>query len=109
MPLAALLALGTPALAAPPIYHVVNELKSVDGGWDLLSVDPADRRLYVARSDAVTAVDLTTGAVTDRLAPAQRGHAALAIPGTHELIVTNGNADNAIILFDGRTSISEPR
>jgi DNA-binding beta-propeller fold protein YncE len=102
LPLAALLALAMPAVAAPPSYHVVGELKGADGGWDLLSVSSADHRLYIARADAVTAVDLATGAVIDRLAPAQRGHAALAIPGTHELIVTNGNADNAMIL-DGRT------
>jgi YVTN family beta-propeller protein len=102
MPFAALLALATPAAAAPPTYHVVGELKGADGGWDLLSVDPADHRLYIARSEAVMAVDLKTGTVTDRLTPAQRGHAALVIPDSHELIVTNGSADNAVIL-DGRT------
>jgi YVTN family beta-propeller protein len=40
--------------------------------------------------------------VTDRLVPATRGHAAFAIPGTGEVISTNGNADTAVI-FDGAT------
>ena len=80
LPLAALVALAMPAAAAPPTYHVVGELKGADGGWDLLSVDPTDHRLYVARSEEVTAVDLASGIVSGRLAPAQRGHAALGFP-----------------------------
>jgi DNA-binding beta-propeller fold protein YncE len=98
---ASLLVAASAAVAAPN-YSVIGEIKAGDGGWDLLSVDPADQRLYVAHGDAVTAVDLPTGKVTDKLAPADRAHAALAIPGTHEVIVTNGNANNAVIL-DGRT------
>ena len=100
---AALLAVAaTAASAATPTYRVVGETKGADGGWDLLSVDPVAHRLYVARAEGVSAVNLATGAITDRLVPAQRGHAALAIPGTSEVIVTNGNADTATIV-DGRT------
>jgi DNA-binding beta-propeller fold protein YncE len=86
----------------PQSYSIVEEIRGADGGWDLASVDPAGRRLYVARSDAIMAVDLATGRVTDKLLPAQRGHAAFAIPGTHDAISTNGASDSAI-LFDGRT------
>jgi YVTN family beta-propeller protein len=97
------LTISTAAAPAAGIsYSVVSEFRGPDGGWDLASVDPADHRLYVARPDGVTAVDLTTGKVTGHLVAAQRGHAALAIPGTHELIVTNGTADNASIV-DGRS------
>lgn len=95
------LLLASSVAAAAPNYGVVEQIKGPDGGWDLLSVDPADQRLYVAHGDFVTAVDLATGKVTDKLVPADRAHAAFAIPGTHELIVTNGNANNAVIL-DGR-------
>ena len=90
-----------PATPAPQ-YRVVETISGPDGGWDLLGVDPAHHRLYVARSDAVMAVDLANGQVTPALLPAQRGHAALAIPGGNEAIVTNGNSDNAQI-FDGTT------
>jgi len=99
---ASFLLIASVAPAAAPSYSVVEEIKAGDGGWDLLSVDPVGKRLYVAHGDAVTAVDLSTGKVTDKLAPADRAHAALAIPGTHEVIVTNGNANNAVIL-DGRS------
>jgi DNA-binding beta-propeller fold protein YncE len=100
--LAALAAFAAPAAAAAPTYAVVGQIAGADGGWDTLSVDPVHHRLYVARSDAIMAVDLATGHVTDKLAPAERAHAALAIPGTSEVISTNGNANTAVI-FDGGT------
>jgi YVTN family beta-propeller protein len=101
--LAALLGSAVQAVAAPaPHFHVVSQLPAGDGGWDLLSVDSADQRLYVAHGDRVTAIDLRTGKATDKLVAGQRAHAALAIPGTHEVISTNGESNNAY-LFDGRT------
>ncbi|MEP7131497.1 MAG: YncE family protein [Sphingomicrobium sp.] len=103
-PLFAFLAAGfaVPVFAAAPHYRVVAQLPAGDGGWDILSVDPVDQRLYVGRSDGVTAIDLKTGKAIDRIVPGQRVHSALAIPGTHEVIATNGGADSAT-LFDGRT------
>ena len=102
-PLLAALAVALPAAAsAVPTYRVVASIPGPDGGWDLLSVDPVHHRVYVARGDAVMAVDLASNIVTGALLPAQRGHAALAIPGSDELILTNGNSDNAQIV-DGAT------
>ena len=90
------------AAAAPPSYSVVGSYKAADGGWDILSVEPAAHRLYVARRDSVSAVDLASGKVTDRLASADGGHSALAIPNTSDVLVTNGNTNSATII-DGRT------
>ena len=100
-----LLLLGALLLATStvqPAYRVVSEIKAADGGWDILSVDPIAHRLYVGRRDSVTAVDLTSGKVTDKLAPADGGHSALAIPGSGDVLVTNGTANTATIV-DGRT------
>ena len=89
--------------AAPaPIYRIVDRVAGPDGGWDLASVDPISRRVYVARSDALMAVDIATGKVTPALVPLQRGHAALAIPGTGDVLVTNGTSNTAAIV-DGLT------
>ena len=99
---APLLIAASAASAAPPSYSVVGTYKAADGGWDILSVDPVAHRLYVARRDAVTAVDLESRQVTDKLAPADGGHSALAIPGTGDVLVTNGTANTATIV-DGRT------
>jgi YVTN family beta-propeller protein len=94
------------ALAATPAaaqtYHVAAQLPAGDGGWDLLSVDPVAQRLYVARPDGITAIDLRTGKATDRIVTVQRGHAALAIPGTHDVLATSGESNTAV-LFDGLT------
>lgn len=94
--------LASAGASAAPTYKVVSQLKGADGGWDLLSIDPASKRLYVARRDGVTAVDLASGKVTEKFAVADGGHAALAIPGTGEVLVTNGTANTATII-DGRT------
>lgn len=98
---ASALAAATPAA---PSYRLAATIAGPDGGWDLTSVDPMGRRLYVARSEAIEAVDLDTGRMTPALVPAQRGHAALAIPGTSEVISTNGGSNTATI-FNGRTGM----
>ncbi|HEY4070365.1 MAG TPA: hypothetical protein VGM04_02275, partial [Sphingomicrobium sp.] len=59
--LVAVFALPSPAAAAAtPEYRIVARLPAGDGGWDLLSVAPADQRLYIAHGDRVTAIDLRT-------------------------------------------------
>jgi YVTN family beta-propeller protein len=101
--LAALFVSVAPVAAAPgPGYRVASQLAAGDGGWDLLSVAPLDQRLYVAHGDGVTAFDLRTGKATDKIVAGQRVHAAVAIPGTHEVLSTNGETNNAT-LFDGLT------
>src|SRR6476469_2740475 len=99
----ALLATSAAPTSMPELhYKIVAQLPAGDGGWDLLSVDPTDQRLYMAHGDGVTAIDLRTSKATDKIVTGQRIHAALAIPGTHEVLATNGGTNNAT-LFDGRT------
>lgn len=103
--LAVLLSVAIPGASLAtraPTYHVVAEIPSGDGGWDLASVDEKRGRLYVARTDGVTVIDLKSGKASDRFLAGQRVHAALAVPGTEYVISTNGQANNAI-LFDGRS------
>jgi len=73
---------GPVAAASPaPTYHVVAQLPAGDGGWDIASVDAAGQRLYVGRSDGVTAIDLSTGKATDRIRP-RHGISVVADLGT---------------------------
>jgi YVTN family beta-propeller protein len=95
----ALLALPLGGAAPSPKLGIVQRIAGPDGGWDLLSVDTEHRRLLVARSDGVMAVDLATGAVTPRFVPGARLHAVLAVPGSGIGLATSGQA-NAAILFD---------
>lgn len=98
----AILASVSSAAIAAPAYRVVDQIKGADGGWDLLNVDPVAQRLYIAHGDRVTAVDLASKQVIDKLTPTERAHAALAIPGTNDVLVTNGTPNTATIV-DGRT------
>ena len=71
--LAAICLSAVAAAPAPaPNYHVVGKLAAGDGGWDILSVDPVDQRLYIGRPNGVTAIDLKTGKATDKIVPGQR-------------------------------------
>ncbi len=83
-------------------YKIVSRIAGPDGGWDLLDVDSERGRLYVARSSGVMAVDLATNTVTPNLVKSLQGHAALAIPGTSQVISTNGGNGTAAI-FEGTT------
>jgi DNA-binding beta-propeller fold protein YncE len=90
------------ARAQGPAYAVTSRIVLPDGGWDLASFDPTLRRVYLARSEGVTAVDVETGVVTGRLTPASGGHAAVPSRSGKELLVTNGKSNTADI-FDART------
>jgi YVTN family beta-propeller protein len=87
---------------ALPIYTVVDRIAGPDGGWDLLDVDPATARLFVARRAGVMAVDLATGKITPVLVAGDGLHASMSVPGTTRVVSTNGSS-NTVTLFDGRT------
>ncbi|MEG3178684.1 YncE family protein [Sphingomonas sp. RB3P16] len=100
-------ALPLVASAAPtPAYRLTESIAGPDGGWDYARVDDAGQRLYVARGDAVTVVNLATKAVSS-IEALQRGHAVVPLPGG-KLLVTSGN-DGTVRLVDlanGRESAS---
>lgn len=106
--IAATIASLAPASAASPSYAVTGSIRGPDGGWDYASVDPATRRLYVAHGPAVTAVDLNSGKVTPALAPANRPHAVLPIPGSGLLLETDGGSGTARVL-DASTGAEKAR
>ena len=94
----ALLALGASAAGAAPVHKVIERLPGPDGRWDYASVDRAHHRLLIGRADGVLAYDIAApGGKAIALAPAQGGHAAIAIEGG--ILVTNGTAATATI-FD---------
>ncbi len=96
--LAPWLAMGPPAIAAGPSYSIVQRVSGADGFWDYASFDPASRRIYVAHGDAVMAIDAKSGAATPHFADGSRLHAIVPIPGTNDLLTTNGGDDTARIL-----------
>ena len=94
--------IAAPAAAAPPPHHVVTgSIAGPDGGWDLASVDPAGHRLLIARSAAVTIVELTAPPNVRSIGQLVRGHAAIALPGGR-VLATSGTEGKARI-FDSAT------
>ena len=75
--------------AGAPRYHVAATIAGPDGGWDFASVDADRGRLYIARSNAVSVVDLADGKMR-QLAPAQRGHAVVVLDGGATIFETDG-------------------
>jgi DNA-binding beta-propeller fold protein YncE len=96
LPLLAALGAAVPLAAAPaPHYEVTGSVAGPDGGWDLLTVDPAAHRLYVARATSVTMVELRGAPNVSSIGNVQRGHAAVPIPGRNLLLVTSGSDGRA--------------
>jgi DNA-binding beta-propeller fold protein YncE len=98
---------GIPALAtaqrtAPPTtLAVVSSIPGPDGKFDYASIDSAARRLYIARGDGVSYVDLTNGQLTSRFVAGTHVHSVVMLPSGRALS-TNGDLDTAT-LFETAT------
>jgi DNA-binding beta-propeller fold protein YncE len=91
----------TAAKPAPGPYSIIKTIPDGDAFWDYAMFEPTEKRLYVAREDGVTVVDLPTGKVTERLIDGKQVHAVVALSKGRAL-VTNGGTDTAVI-FDRAT------
>jgi DNA-binding beta-propeller fold protein YncE len=96
-----LLPLAPVAAAPPAVPQVTSRIPLHDGGWDILTVDPATSRVLIGRSDGVDAVDTRTSAVTPRLISGARFHSVTVVPGSR-LAVATEKAGTAIV-FDPST------
>ncbi len=87
-----------PAISAAdstaPEYRIDSQIAGADGSFDYANVDPITNRVYVARGDAVTIVDLATG-TSRQLVAANRAHQVLLIKNGAELLQTDGGSNLA--------------
>ena len=102
--------LAAASAKAAPAYNVVQKVAGPDGGWDYASFDPVHRRVYISRGDGVMVIDADTGAATAHFADGARVHSVVPIPGSDEILTTNGNDNSARILSarDGSLLASVP-
>jgi DNA-binding beta-propeller fold protein YncE len=87
--------------ASATTLSVINSIPGPDGKFDYASVDSAARRLYVARGDGVSYVDLTNGQLTNRFVAGTHVHAVILLPSGRALS-TNGDLNTAT-LFETAT------
>lgn len=96
----AVMVAAAPYRAPAVAYHVEASIPLADGFWDIATYDPEHDRVLIGRGAAASVVDVATRQAKD-VGQIQRGHAALAIPGTDTIAVTSGQ-DNTLRLIDAR-------
>ncbi|HEX7854349.1 MAG TPA: YncE family protein [Sphingobium sp.] len=101
-----LLALAVPALAPSvhaasaetPTYKVARSLPGPDGRWDYASFDPASGHVLVAHGNDVLIFDPDTSGAPRSIGAFAGAHAALAIPNSTSILVSNGHDDSVRIV-----------
>ena len=79
-------------------FHIGGE-----GGWDYVTVDAPNHRLFVTRSTHTQAVDASTGKVLGDI-PGQKGsHGVAIVPRLGRGFITDGGGSGAIVVFDLKT------
>ena len=105
---AAALMLGaayTPARAADANYHLVRKITlDGDGGWDYLTVDGANRRIYVTRSSHVNVVDADTGKTVGDITGLSGVHGVAIDDKGGRGYISNGRS-NTVTVFDLKTLV----
>ena len=91
------------SLLAPGPYHVVKRISLPgEGGWDLLTVDAAARRLYVTHGTRVQVVDIDRDSLVGEIPNTPGVHGTVVAPDLARGYTSNGRA-GAVTIFDLRT------
>src|SRR5690242_18897602 len=70
-----------------------------EGGWDLLAIDPAAHRLYVARATRVQVLDARTGRLVGEIQDTPGAHGVALAPGLGRGYASSGR-DSSVTVFD---------
>lgn len=100
----ALLALPA-AFACIPLnaqnWHVTNTFHpGGEGGWDYVTVDGPNHRLFVTRSTHTQVVDTGSGKVLADITGQNRSHGVALVPKLNRGFITDGGGSGSIIVFD---------
>ncbi len=89
--------------APPPGYQVLKKITpGGEGGWDYLTIDPAARRLYIARSDRVMVLDIDKETLVGEVTNSPGVHGVALVPKLNRGFASNGG-DSTVSVFDLRT------
>jgi len=99
--LAAYPAVGAPGKAAPDAKYSVSERWTLGGagGWDLLTIDAAAKRIYLSRSDRVIVIDSGSGKLVGEIAHTEGVH-GIAIAADLGHGYTSNGRSNSVTVFD---------
>jgi hypothetical protein len=74
-----------------------------DGGWDYVTVDSANHRLFVTRSTHTQVVDTDSGKLVADIPGQVRSHGVALAPAANRGFITDGGGSGAILVFDLKT------
>src|SRR6185312_9128299 len=69
-----------------------------EGGWDILTIDSAARRLYLSHATKVVVVDLEKNAVVGEIADTPGVHAFLPVPELNRGFSSNGKENKSSVV-----------
>jgi DNA-binding beta-propeller fold protein YncE len=94
---------GASLAASAPGYKVINTYKlGGDGGWDYLTADASERRLYISRATHVIVMDLDSGKVVGDIADTPGVHGIALAPEFGRGFTSNGR-EGTVSIFDLKT------
>ncbi|HEX4068046.1 MAG TPA: hypothetical protein VHZ09_18650 [Acidobacteriaceae bacterium] len=74
-----------------------------EGGWDYVTVDASNHRLFVTRATHTQAIDTTTGKLLADIPGQIRSHGVALVPQLNRGFITDGGGQGAILVFDLKT------
>lgn len=84
-------------------YHLIKKtVIGGEGGWDYLSVDSENRRLYISHSTQVEVLNADTHEKIGVITGLKGVHGVIAVPGTDRGIITSGRS-STVTIFDLKT------
>ena len=90
-------------LCAQSNYALVNKIHTVgDGGWDYISVDNANGRIFVSHSTVAQAIDIKTGKLAGTI-PDTKGIHGIAIAAELNKGFTSNGRDSSVTVFNLKT------
>lgn len=96
-----LLLAGAAAIVAQPHWEVKQTFHvGGEGGWDYVTVDAVNHRLFVTRTTHTQAIDTQTGKVLGDIPGQIRSHGVALVPKRNRGFLTDGGGKGAIIVFD---------
>src|SRR5437763_12552087 len=97
-----ILALQLASVAAQH-YRLLREIPiGGEGGWDILTIDSAARRLYLSHATKVVVVDVDANRVVGEITDTPGVHAFVALPELQRGFSTNGK-ENKVSVVDQTT------
>lgn len=102
--LSCLLIAGPFFASAQTNWQVLNTFHiGGDGGWDYVTIDAPNHRLFVTRTTHTQAIDTETGKVLGDIPGQIRSHGVAIVPRLGRGFITDGGGSGSIIMFDLKT------